>query len=112
MYELTGWLVETLGCFDWKGLNPLPPEIWLVPYALPIHPGRLWCHCRMVYLPMSYVYGRRGSGPTTDLVSELRNELYGKGEYARINWNKARFMCAKEDLFYPHPWIQVVPDWL
>lgn len=23
------------------------------------HPGRFWCHCRMVYLPMSYCYGRR-----------------------------------------------------
>ena len=21
--------------------------------------GRLWCHCRMVYLPMSYLYGQR-----------------------------------------------------
>ena len=26
-----------------------------------LHPGRFWCHCRMVYLPMSYIYGRRGT---------------------------------------------------
>jgi hypothetical protein len=25
--------------FDWSGNNPLPPEIWLLPYILPIHPG-------------------------------------------------------------------------
>ena len=45
------WL-SVLGVFDWIGNNPLPPEIWLLPYFLPTHPGRMWCHCRMVYLPM------------------------------------------------------------
>ena len=24
---------------------------------IPFHPARLWCHCRMVYLPMSYQLG-------------------------------------------------------
>ncbi|KAK1566469.1 hypothetical protein Q3G72_000322 [Acer saccharum] len=52
------WL-SVLGAFEWSGNNPLPPEIWLLPYLLPIHPGRMWCHCRMVYLPMSYLYGKR-----------------------------------------------------
>ncbi|KAH0462639.1 hypothetical protein IEQ34_010214 [Dendrobium chrysotoxum] len=32
------WL-SILGIFDWSGNNPLPPEIWLLPYALPVHPG-------------------------------------------------------------------------
>lgn len=36
------------------------------------HPGRYWCHCRMVYLPMSYVYGRRGTCADTDLTASLR----------------------------------------
>ncbi|KAI4346304.1 hypothetical protein L6164_007217 [Bauhinia variegata] len=40
-----------LGAYEWSGNNPLPPEIWLLPYMLPIHPGRMWCHCWMVYLP-------------------------------------------------------------
>ena len=31
-----------LGVFDWSGNNPLPPEIWLLPYFLPLHPGRLF----------------------------------------------------------------------
>ncbi|KAH6767035.1 cycloartenol synthase 1 [Perilla frutescens var. hirtella] len=52
------WL-SVLGVFEWSGNNPLPPEIWLLPYILPFHPGRMWCHCRMVYLPMSYLYGKR-----------------------------------------------------
>eukprot|EP00959_Pyramimonas_sp_CCMP1952_P163259 3412993-Pyramimonas_sp.AAC.1 len=27
----------------------MPPEMWLMPYKWnPLHPGRFWCHCRMV----------------------------------------------------------------
>ncbi|KAH9291865.1 hypothetical protein KI387_042954, partial [Taxus chinensis] len=87
------WL-SVLGVFDWSGNNPLPPEIWLLPYFLPIHPGRMWCHCRMVYLPMSYLYGRRFVGPITETVMCLRKELYTM-PYEKINWNIARNMCAK-----------------
>ncbi|XP_065881553.1 cycloartenol synthase 2-like [Euphorbia lathyris] len=98
------WL-SVLGVYEWSGNNPLPPEIWLLPYMLPIHPGRLWCHCRMVYLPMSYLYGKRFVGPITSLVLSIRRELYTI-PYHEINWDNARFLCAKEDLYYPHPLIQ------
>ncbi|KAM0933905.1 putative cycloartenol synthase [Dioscorea sansibarensis] len=98
------WL-SVLGVFEWSGNNPLPPEIWLLPYFLPIHPGRMWCHCRMVYLPMSYIYGKRFVGPITPLVISLRKELYNLS-YDRIDWNLARNQCAKEDLYYPHPLLQ------
>ncbi|XP_020102840.1 cycloartenol synthase [Ananas comosus] len=98
------WL-SVLGVFDWSGNNPLPPEIWLLPYILPIHPGRMWCHCRMVYLPMSYIYGKRFIGPITPTVLSLRKELYNL-PYDQIDWNKARNECAKEDLYYPHPLVQ------
>ncbi|WCJ34665.1 Cycloartenol synthase [Euphorbia peplus] len=98
------WL-SVLGVYEWSGNNPLPPEIWLLPYMLPIHPGRLWCHCRMVYLPMSYLYGKRYVGPITSVVLSIRRELYGI-PYHEINWDSARFLCAKEDLYYPHPVIQ------
>ncbi|KAK4493363.1 hypothetical protein RD792_017741 [Penstemon davidsonii] len=98
------WL-SVLGAFEWSGNNPLPPEIWLLPYILPIHPGRMWCHCRMVYLPMSYLYGKRFVGPITPTVLALRKELYTV-PYHEIDWNKARNECAKEDLYYPHPLVQ------
>ncbi|KAJ0984134.1 hypothetical protein J5N97_002490 [Dioscorea zingiberensis] len=98
------WL-SVLGVFDWSGNNPLPPEMWTLPYFLPIHPGRMWCHCRMVYLPMSYIYGKRFVGPITPLILSLRNELYNLS-YDRIDWNLARNQCAKEDLYYPHPLLQ------
>ncbi|KAL7168696.1 hypothetical protein ACSBR2_039027 [Camellia fascicularis] len=100
------WL-SVLGVFEWSGNNPLPPEIWLIPYVLPFHPGRLWCHCRMVYLPMSYLYGKRFVGPITPTVLALRKELYAV-PYHKIDWNHARNQCAKEDLYYPHPLVQDV----
>ncbi|PWZ10298.1 Cycloartenol synthase [Zea mays] len=100
------WLT-VLGVYDWSGNNPMPPEMWLLPYHLPFHPGRLWCHSRAVYLPMSYIYGKRFVGHMTPLVLELRNEIY-EGPYSLIDWNKARNQCAKEDLYYPHTFLQDV----
>jgi cycloartenol synthase len=48
----------------------------------------------MVYLPMSYIYGKRFVGKITPLVLELRKELY-LIPYDSIDWNKARNECAK-----------------
>lgn len=55
---------------------------------------------------MSYIYGRRATGELTQLVLELRQELYTTA-YDSIDWNAARNQCADEDLYYPHPWYQV-----
>ncbi|KAL6335570.1 hypothetical protein AAG906_030700 [Vitis piasezkii] len=98
------WL-SVLGAYEWFGTNPLPPEMWLCPYILPVHPGRMWCHCRMVYLPMSYLYGKRFVGPITSTIISLRKELYIV-PYHEVDWNQARNQCAKEDLYYPHPLVQ------
>ena len=54
--HITSWgkfWLAVLGCYSWNGMNPTPPEIWLLPYASwtgigLAHPGRFWCHCRMV----------------------------------------------------------------
>ncbi|MCO5574118.1 hypothetical protein L7F22_027897 [Adiantum nelumboides] len=76
--------------------NPLPPKMLLLPYCLPIHPGRTWCFCRTVYLAMSYVYGKRFTGNITETILSLRNELF-KIPYKDIDWNKA-FACLKHAL--------------
>lgn len=55
---------------------------------------------------MSYMYGLRATGELTSLVLSLREELY-VSDYNAIDWNAARNECAKEDLYYPHPWYQV-----
>lgn len=59
-----------------------------------------------VYLPMSYIYGLRATCKETPLTAALRTELYPM-PYDSIDWNAARNQIAKEDLYYPHPMIQV-----
>lgn len=98
------WL-SVIGVYDWSGNNPIIPELWLVPHLLPVHPGRFWCFCRMVYMPMAYMYGKKFVGPITPTILALRDELYDK-PYSQINWNMARSSCAKEDLVYPPSKVQ------
>lgn len=38
-----------LGVMEWEGHNSVPPEMWMLPNWFPFHPGRMWCHARMVY---------------------------------------------------------------
>ncbi|MED6145755.1 Beta-amyrin synthase [Stylosanthes scabra] len=99
------WL-SILGLFEWCGTNPMPPEFWLLPSFLPMHPAKMWCYCRLVYMPMSYLYGKRFVGPITPLIFQLRQELYNDPPYEKVDWKKARHQCAKEDLYCPHPYIQ------
>ncbi|KAL6191873.1 hypothetical protein ACLB2K_038262 [Fragaria x ananassa] len=91
------WL-SLLGVYEWDGNNPLPPELWLLPDFLPVHPGRMWCHCRMVYLPMSYLYGKRFVGHINGLILSLRRELY-TFPYHLTDWDQARNLCAKDVLW-------------
>ncbi|CDF35754.1 cycloartenol synthase [Chondrus crispus] len=100
------WLA-VLGVYEWQGMDPLTPEFWLLPYALPCHPARFWCHCRVVYLPMSYLYGRRAVGEVTELVRELREELYEE-PYESIEWPAWRGRCCEEDVYVRRPKLQRV----
>ena len=54
----------------------------------------MWCYCRLVYMPMSYLYGKRFVGPITPLILQLREELFTQ-PYEKVNWKKARHQCAK-----------------
>eukprot|EP00177_Eucheuma_denticulatum_P001476 GFKZ01002649.1.p1 GENE.GFKZ01002649.1~~GFKZ01002649.1.p1 ORF type:complete len:735 (+),score=83.88 GFKZ01002649.1:52-2256(+) len=100
------WLA-VLGVYEWDGLDPLTPEFWLMPYWVPCHPARFWCHCRVVYLPMSHLYGKRATGEITALVKELRNELYDEA-YDTIQWNTFKGMCCEEDVYVKRPRLQRV----
>lgn len=54
----------------------------------------MWCYCRTVYMPMSYLYGKRFIGPITPLILELRQELY-TDPYEETEWSKVRHSVAK-----------------
>uniref|UniRef100_A0A7N2LVT2 Beta-amyrin synthase n=1 Tax=Quercus lobata TaxID=97700 RepID=A0A7N2LVT2_QUELO len=87
------WL-SILGLFEWIGSNPMPPEFWILPSFLPMHPAKMLCYCRMVCMPMSYLYGKRFVGPIASLILQLREELYTK-PYNEVNWKSVRHLCAK-----------------
>ena len=106
------WLA-VVGACEWEAVNPIPPELWLLPRWFPFHPGKMWCHSRMPYLPMSYVYGARFaphvaaagvSPPPTPLAAALRTELYS-APYERVDWYAIRNTCADIDLYAPHTWL-------
>jgi len=94
------WMLCLLGLYDYRGLNPIPPELWLVPYWAPIHPGRLWCHCRQVYLPASYLYGIRAQVPPDDDLREIRGEVYDR-PYEEIDFAAHRDTICDADKFTP-----------
>ncbi|MHB8420956.1 MAG: prenyltransferase/squalene oxidase repeat-containing protein [Myxococcales bacterium] len=89
-----------LGLYDWRGIHPLPPELWLLPRDAPMHPGKLWCHCRQVYLPMAWLYGRRATAPAGPLILELRDELYG-GRWSSLDWARHRDDALAADSYRP-----------
>ncbi|XP_008661273.1 achilleol B synthase isoform X2 [Zea mays] len=90
-------LLSVIGVYDWRGNNPVVPELWLVPRFLPIHPGRFWCFTRITYMSIAFLYGKKFIGPITPTILELREELYSL-PYVQIDWSKARNSCAKEDI--------------
>uniref|UniRef100_A0A452VNB7 Terpene cyclase/mutase family member n=1 Tax=Ursus maritimus TaxID=29073 RepID=A0A452VNB7_URSMA len=103
------WLA-VLNVYSWEGLNTLFPEMWLFPDWVPAHPSTLWCHCRQVYLPMSYCYATRLSAKEDPLVQSLRQELY-VDDYASIDWPAHRSSVTPDELYTPHSWLlRVVYD--
>ena len=100
-----------LGVMDWKGHNSVPPEMWLLPNWIPFHPGRMWCHARMVYLPMGYLYGSRfvyNNAETDPLIAELRSELYAGQTYDTVPWTKTRHLIADTDNYSPIPLVMKI----
>lgn len=85
-----------LGLYEWDGIAPILPELWLLPKSAPFHPGKLWCHCRQVYLPMAWLYGSRATATASPSIHQLRDELYPE-EYTRIDWSAQRERIAEED---------------
>ena len=94
------FLFALLNLYDYDGVLPVPPELWLLPRAFPAHPARFWCHSRMVYLPMSYLYGMRAQASLTPVVSSLRSEIFCE-PYDSLDFGAAQARCAPCDVYVP-----------
>lgn len=103
------WLA-VLGVADWDLVNPVPPEIWLMPDWVPIAPWRWWIHMRAVFLPMSYIYSKRWTCEETDLIRELRNEVFVQ-PWAEIRWASHRNSISDMDNYHPKSWLLNTANW-
>ncbi|WP_108682892.1 terpene cyclase/mutase family protein [Methyloceanibacter sp. wino2] len=94
------FLLALLNLYDYDGVMPVPPELWLLPTSLPAHPSRFWCHSRMIFLPMSYLYGIRAQAPLTPVVRALRDEIFCE-PYEALDFRASQMQCAPDDIYAP-----------
>ena len=90
------WLAIA-GLYGWEGVSPVPPELFLLPEALPFHPSRYYCHTRYIYLAIAYLYGRRFTGDLGPITADLRRELHG-APYEGLDFAAHRHDIAATDL--------------
>jgi lanosterol synthase len=103
------WLA-TLGLYEYEGVNPMLPEMFLLPKALPFHPRKFYCHTRLIYLGMAYLYGSRSRAELGPVVPELRDELYDRS-YEQIDFRAHRHEIAATDLYVPPTaWLRASYD--
>ncbi|KAK7432419.1 Lanosterol synthase (Oxidosqualene--lanosterol cyclase) [Neonectria magnoliae] len=104
------WMA-VLGVVEWDIVNPVPPEIWLLPDWLPFAPWRWWIHIRMVFLPMGYLYSKKWSCEETDIIRGLKQELFTQ-PHSEINWKSHRNSITAVDNYHPKSWILNAANWL
>jgi len=90
------WMLALLNLYDYAGVRPILPELFLLPYFLPFHPARFWCHARQVYLPAAYLFATKACIPKDDLIRDLREEIYDQ-DYQSICFEKHRDTVAPCD---------------
>jgi squalene/oxidosqualene cyclase-like protein len=107
------WLA-LIGVYEWEGINSIPAEMWVLPKWVPLHPSQFWCHCRMIYLPMCYLYCKRVTPNVSQdpVLLALRREIYRESDiYEKIDWEGHRQSCAAIDEYTPlNPVIKVAQD--
>ncbi|KAI9297494.1 terpene synthase [Neoconidiobolus thromboides FSU 785] len=94
-------LLACMNLYDYQGMNPIPPELWILPDWSPFHPGKMWVHSRNVYTPMSYLYGVKFQCEENSFIEELRREIYNI-QYDNIDWSIHRNNIHSLDLYQPH----------
>jgi lanosterol synthase len=96
------WLA-LLDLYGYEGVNPVPPEIFILPKWLPFHPHRYYCHTRLIYLAMAYLYGSRTRARLGSITGELRQELYSQ-PYSTIDFTAHRHEFARTDVYVKPSW--------
>ncbi len=103
VYQIPSWgraWLAMLGLYPWQSMQPILPELWLLPDAAPLHPWRLYCHMRLIYLGLSFLYGKRYTCPSDDRLDAIRSELYPEG-YDPARFARYRDQISPDDLYEP-----------
>ncbi|ORY72154.1 terpenoid cyclases/protein prenyltransferase alpha-alpha toroid [Pseudomassariella vexata] len=103
------WL-SVLGVCKWDIVNPVPPEVWLLPDWVPIAPWRWWIHMRQVFLSMSYTWSKKWTCEETDVIRALRQELFVE-PWESIDWVGNRNNIAEIDNYHPKSWLLNTANW-
>ncbi|KAI0396768.1 terpene synthase [Xylariaceae sp. FL0594] len=103
------WL-SVLGVCKWDIVNPIPPEVWLLPDWVPFAPWRWWIHMRQVFLPMGYIFDKKWTCEETDIIRALRIEMFPE-DWNTIDWAGNRNTIASVDNFYPKTWVLNTANW-
>lgn len=103
------WMA-VMGVCKYEMVNPAPPELWLLPDWVPIAPWRWWIHIRMVFLPMSYLISKGWHFEETELVRELRKELFVE-PWESIDWIGNRNTICPIDNYHPKTWVLNTANW-
>ena len=91
------WLAM-VNLYEWDGIHPVLPELWLQPAWSPLHPRRLYCHTRLIYLSIGVLCARKFQMPESSLVCDLRSEIY-LGKYSAIVFSQHRSHLHASDIF-------------
>lgn len=96
--------------YEFEGVNPFPPELFILPEWIPLQPVHYYCHTRYIYLAIAYLYGRRFRCKLGPVVHELRKELYSQ-PYEEIDFARYRHEIAETDLYVrPSPVLRAAYD--
>jgi len=101
------WWLSVLGVMKWDVVNPVPPELWLLPDWVPISPWRWWIHMRQVFLPMGFVWSKKWTYPKADsdpIIRQLRQELF-TAPHDEIAWSRYRNAISPIDNYNPKSWL-------
>lgn len=91
------WL-SMCGLYGYEGVNPFPPEVFLLPRSIPIAPANYYNHTRYIYLGIATLYGQRFLIDLGPLRDELREELYTQ-PFEGIDFFRYRHEIASSDLY-------------
>ena len=92
-----------IGLYPWTHVQPALGLPWLLPRRVHLHPSRLYCHLRLIYLGLALVRGRVVRSETSPAFERLRLWLFPEGDRAE-RFDAHRFEVATTDLYEaPHP---------